>query len=222
MICHQLTSNDVLNIFIEQHRLTSPYDPEADSSIELSFSSTIDEWRKANDLLAWEPLSEYLNQKFQISPSPQEWKEVLTPAYKKDLESVCELISQHYTKEDLVYLKPFGQECISVTIFKKLMSSFESQGIETSDIKPSTELSPYLDKYFSDIIFQILILSKGKRIFEEFEIDIQREDSSKKGIFRFISFFSVTRCNFKTGNILTFGDLVNKIIKVNEYKTTPN
>lgn len=47
----QLSSTDILNIFIEQQRLCSPFDTEADPSIKLSFDSTISEWRAANDLI---------------------------------------------------------------------------------------------------------------------------------------------------------------------------
>ena len=85
----KINSSDILNIFIEQHRLCSPLDIEADPYAELNFDSSIDDWRNANDLLGWKELSIVLNEGFNISATEEEWKNVLTPSSKKTLKDVC-------------------------------------------------------------------------------------------------------------------------------------
>ena len=117
MIDQKLTPLDILNIFIEQHRICSPLDPEADESAELSFSSTIDDWRAANDLLPWKQLSEFLNLEFNISPTEEDWKNVLTPASIRTLKDLCELISRHSRHADIRPKKLLGKECLSSAVF---------------------------------------------------------------------------------------------------------
>ena len=53
----QLNALDILNIFIEEHRICSPLDDEADVSIILNFNTTVSDWRCARDLMRWRPLS---------------------------------------------------------------------------------------------------------------------------------------------------------------------
>jgi hypothetical protein len=206
-----MTPTDVLNIFIEQHRLCSPLDPEADPYAELSFTSTIDEWRDANDLLAWRPLSEFLNKEFQIKATEDKWKSVLTPSSTKTLKDVCELISKHSSKQDIRPLKLLGQECLSSAVFRTLIKYLSQRQVDVSEIKPSTSLTPYLEKYFSEMVEQTTIISNGKKVFEQF--DTKRK---KKGFFNYINIFDKDRYTFLTGDIKTFRDLTLKIIEVNK------
>jgi len=206
-----MTPTDVLNIFIEQHRLCSPLDPEADPCAELSFTSTIDEWRDANDLLAWRPLSEFLNKEFQIKATEDKWKSVLTPSSTKTLKDVCELISKHSSKQDIQPLKLLGQECLSSAVFRTLIKYLSQRQVDVSEIKPSTSLTPYLEKYFSEMVEQTTIISNGKKVFEQF--DTKRK---KKGFFNYINIFDKDRYTFLTGDIKTFRDLTLKIIEVNK------
>jgi len=206
-----MTPTDVLNIFIEQHRLCSPLDPEADPYAELSFTSTIDEWRDANDLLAWRPLSEFLNKEFQIKATENKWKSVLTPSSTKTLKDVCELISKHSSKQDIRPLKLLGQECLSSAVFRTLIKYLSQRQVDVSEIKPSTSLTPYLEKYFSEMVEQTTIISNGKKVFEQF--DTKRK---KNGFFNYINIFDKDRYTFLTGDIKTFRDLTLKIIEVNK------
>lgn len=209
---HQtLTPTDILNIFIEQHRLCSPLDPEADPDVKLSFDSTIDDWREANHLLPWRPLSEFLNQEFQLSISKAEWKSALTPASVRTLSDVCELISGHSTKQDILPVKRLGQECLTASVFLTLKKYLEKRQVDTSDIRPSTLLAPYLEKYFSEMVEQTTIISNGKKVFNEFDTKIK-----KAGVWNYINVFDKDRYTVLTGDIVTFRDLTLKIIDVNQ------
>jgi len=44
----RLNALDVLNIFIEEHRICSPLDFEADETIILNFNTTVRDWREAD------------------------------------------------------------------------------------------------------------------------------------------------------------------------------
>lgn len=206
-----ITPIDVLNIFIEQHRLCSPFDPETDPYAELSFCSTINDWRDAKDLLPWQPLSEFLNQEFQISVTEKEWKSVLIPSSIRTLKDVCELNSKHSSKQDIQSINLFGRECLSAAVFLTLKKYLAKRNVNVSEIRPSTLITPYLEKYFSEMVEQTTIISNGKQLFDQFELK-----RKKTGFFNYINVFDKNRYTFLTGNIKTFRDLTLKIIEVNK------
>lgn len=67
----QLNALDILNIFIEEHRICSPLDFEADVNFILNFNTTVSDWRCARDLMRWRPLSRFLNTEFNLTVSEQ-------------------------------------------------------------------------------------------------------------------------------------------------------
>ena len=205
-----LTPSDILNIFIEQHRLCSPLDPEADPSAVLSFNSTIDDWREANDLLPWKELSIFLNQEFNISPSEEEWKSVLVPSSIRTLKDLCELISKHSKHDQIKPKKLLGQECLSSAVFLTLKKYLERRHVDVSDLRPSSLLAPYFEKYFSEMVEQTTIIAKGNPVFDKFDTKIK-----KPGLLNYINIFAKNRHEFVTGNIKTFKDLTLKIMEVN-------
>lgn len=205
-----LTPIDILDIFIEQHRLCSPIDPEADEFAVLGFETTIAEWRDADDLIAWRPLSEYFNKQFNIAVSQAEWEAVLTPSHKKTLRGVCELISAHAVIDDVKPIKLLGQECLSSAMFLTLKKYLKHQGVDVSDLRPSSSVTFYIDNYFSPILDQITIMSKGRTVFEKLEL--KRE---KRGLFNYFNIFNKDKYSILTGDIITFRDLTLKMIEAN-------
>lgn len=199
-----MTPTEVLNIFIEQHRLCSPLDFEADPYAELDFNSTIEEWSDANDLLGWRKLYPFLNDSFQIDVSEEDWRNALTPYSKKTLKDVCELISNHSKHKNIEPIKLLGKECISAAIFLTLKKYLERRNVDVSDLKPSSSIAPYLNKYFSEMVEQITIVSKGKKVFEQFEV-------SNTGLLNIFK-----KSELLTGEIKTFRDVSLKIIAVNQ------
>ena len=61
------------------------------------------------------------------------------------------------------------------------------------------------------MIEQTTIISNGKKVFEHFEMKIK-----KPGLLNHINIFDRDRYTFLTGDIITFRDLVSKIIEVNQ------
>lgn len=212
LITQQFTPTDILNILVEQHRISSILDFEADSEAKLSFNSTVNDWRNAGDLLPWKPLSEFLNECFGIFVSEGEWKNTLTPSRKKTLRGVCELIAKNCEYEDIKPKIIFGGKCLSASVFLTLKKYLHRRNVDTSNIHPSTLIAPYLDKYYSEMLEQIGIISKGNRIFEEFDYKPTR----KLKFWEALNVFDESRYAFQTGEIKTFRDLTNKIIETTQ------
>lgn len=207
----KLSSTDILNIFIERHKLLSPFDPEADPYAELNFNSTIKDWRDANDLVEWDKLYPFYNQEFEINATHEEWESVLVPASKKNLKDVCELIAKHKKHKDIQSIKLLGKECLEAGVFKRFKENLEKGKVDATNIKPSSLLSDYLDKYLVEIISETIFLSKGKRFIEK--IEMKRK---KKGFLNYINIFDKDRFIYSIPNIETFRDLILKIIEIDK------
>lgn len=151
----QITPEEVFFIFKEEHRLCSKFDIEADPTVTLTMDSSIKEWRYSMDLLPWRKLGQYLNEEFEINLTENEWELVLEPAKTKKLKDVCELISNYAQIEIVKPIKVFGKECLSASLFRTIKRNLEKRGVDTSELKPSSLIEPYLKNHFGEFIEQI-------------------------------------------------------------------
>lgn len=150
-----LTPEAVLAIFRDSYLQQCQYDPEAEPEIELSFTSTVDEWRLACDLVKWKPLGRALNRWFEISHSDDQWYAVLEPAKQRTLFEVCELIASTATRPAIVPLTLFGNSCLEGGVFVRLKTALAAVGLPVASIRPSTQMAPWLVKHwgaFSDVV----------------------------------------------------------------------
>ena len=69
-------------------------------------------------------------------------------------------------------------------------------------------MSQYLNKYFSPVVEEITLT--GTRPIEEIEVV-----RKKQGFWNAINIFDPDRYDYLTGDVLTFRDLVEKIIEMN-------
>lgn len=209
------TPDEVLEIFVEQHRLTSPIDPEADPTAEILADMTVREWRWANDLLPWKGLYKFLNQEFRINISEEEWKEALEPDRKKSLWGVCQLISKYGDKEIVKPVKLFGAVCLSAATFLTLKRKLAEKGVDVSEMKPSSRLSPYLEKHFSPVLEEITLTGLNP-------IERIQEKRKKKGFWNAINIFDPDRYELLTGDVVTFRDLIEKMMEKNLNNLNPS
>ena len=140
-----------------------------------------------------------------------EWESVLTPSSTRTLKDICELISKHSILKDIKPKKLLGQECLSSAVFLTLRKYLERRQVDISDLRPSSLLTPYFEKYFSEMLEQTTILANGKKVFDKFDKKIK-----KPGFLNYINIFDRDRYEFLTGDIKTFRDLTLKIIEVNK------
>lgn len=93
------TSNEIFEIFNEQHRLCSPLDFMADVSFVLTKETLIYEWSEALDLLHWKKLAQFFNKEFKIKESLETWDSVLNPDDKRTLGDLCVFIAKLLKKK---------------------------------------------------------------------------------------------------------------------------
>ena len=203
------TTEEILEIFKEQHRLCSPLDPESDLWAEITADMTVAEWRWANDLSGWKKLSKFLNQEFRIDIPEKTWYDILEPAKSRRLIDVCELISNNATKEYFKERRLFGQPCLKASVFLTIKRNLEMKEVNVSDLRPSSSLSEYMDKYFSQVIEEITLT--GTRPIDK--IETKRR---KTGFWNTINIFAAERHEILTGEVKTFRDLVERIIDERE------
>jgi hypothetical protein len=199
---------EIFGIFKEEHRLCSPLDFMADSAFDLRFDSKIWEWRACRDLLEWEELSDYLNQEFSINITRKEWSSVFNPDDKNSIGDVCNLIAKHALFEEIEPIKILGSDCLSASIFRTLRKNLKSKGVNVDSLKPSSNISPYLEKYFGAMMEVILLT--GVKVFDK--LDYSREKQEKIMKYFWDKYIPRYRRVFDTGEIVTFRDLVLKIM----------
>lgn len=201
------SAEEVLEIFIEQHRLCSPLDPEADRWAEITAEMSIREWRWANDLLEWKNLSEFLNQEFRINIPDNKWFEALEPAKAKKLSGVCTLISNYAVKDSYEAKKLFGTPCIKAGLFLTIKRNLERKGVDVSELKPSSNLAEFLNKYFSPVLEEIT-LTGAKGI--EISKTKTKNEITNKGFWKS---FKMEQQELVLTDLKTFRDLMEKIIE---------
>ena len=200
------TEEEILGIFKEQHRLCSPLDPEADPWAEITAEMTVREWRLANDLLGWKKLSEFLNQEFRVKISQEEWLNVLEPARTRKLLEVCRLLSKYAEKDTYEPKTLFGKPCLKAGVFLTIKKNLKDKGVDVTELRPSSSLTAYMDKYFSPVLEEITLT--GTKPIDK--IETRRK---KKGFWNAVNILDPDRYETLTGDIKTFRDLTEKIIE---------
>lgn len=207
------TSEELLEILKEQHRLCSPLDNMADETFKLSRNTLIYEWRDAQDLLPWDELADFLNYEFRIEVPREKWKTILKPEDKQTLGDLCDFLSTVAKKEIIKPVKRLGSECLSAAIFLTLKRNLKNKGVNVSDLRPSTKIVEFLDinENFSPLIEEVTLT--GVKTFEKVEYGkLETERRFKYWIDKIFPNW-VHRRPILTGDIYTFRDLVEKIME---------
>ena len=200
------TEEEILEIFKEQHRLCSPLDPEADLWAEITADMTVREWRWANDLVGWKKLGKFLNKEFRVQISQEEWQNVLEPARTRKLIEVCTLLSNYAEKDSYEPKTLFGEPCLKAGVFLTIKKNLKDKGVDVSNLRPSSSLVAYMDKYFSQVLEEITLT--GTKPIDK--IETRRK---KKGFWNAINIFDTDRYETLIGEVKTFRDLTEKIIE---------
>ena len=133
---------DVLACIRDSYRFSEKLDPESEPGIDLTFESTIDEWRSACDLLGASELGVALNAWFGVTVDETEWAAVLEPATQRRLRGVCEAVSHHGAQRPAV--RPFpiaGHDCLEAGAFLTLRAALMDAGLPAAEARPSTALT---------------------------------------------------------------------------------
>lgn len=206
------TSDELLQIFKEQHRLCSPLDIMANEAVKLTRTTFIYEWRDAQDLLPWPELAEFLNQEFKIDVPLHKWKTILNPDDKQTLGHLCDFLSTVAEKEIIKPINRFGGECLSAAIFLTLKKNLKDKGVNVANLRPSTRIEEFLDinENFSPLIEELTLT--GVRTFNKLEYGkLQTERRFKYWTDKIFPNW-VDKRTIQTGDIHTFSDLIKRIM----------
>ncbi len=155
------TATDILAVLRDDHRHQCECDPEADPDIDLSFDSTIQDWRYACDLVEWKPLAIALNEHWKIDVPLSTWKPLLNPPKKQRLEGVCKLIAEHAAIETVVVPSIFGRRCVPAGVFFAVREILEREDADVRGFRPSSQLSSYSTDHFRAFAGPISHLAPG-------------------------------------------------------------
>ncbi len=207
------TSDELLEIFKEQHRLCGSLDFMIDENFVLTKETLICDWMEALDLLPWKELSAFLNKEFKITVSLKTWDTILNPVEKRTLGGLCDFLSIVAEKETLKPIKILGSECLTTAIFKNLKRNLQYKGVDVTELKPSTRIEDFLDVYdnFSPLIEEVTLT--GVQVFDKLKYEkIRHKKRYKYWIDRIVPNLIYKR-SVTAGEVITFRDLVQKIIE---------
>jgi hypothetical protein len=156
------TAEYVLAVIRDSHRQQCEYDPEAEADIDLTFDSTIAEWRMACDLLAWRPLSRALDKWFSVKLPASEWKDWLEPASEKRMGRLCEAIARRATRERVIPKNILGNPCQSASVFLAVRELLEKAGADVSCLRPDAAVAEYARDYPGVFLDELSRLYPGR------------------------------------------------------------
>ena len=156
-----VSAQDILEIIRDRYRHAEQLDPEAERGLDLTFESTVAEWRNSCDLLPFAELWPALNTWFGVAFRASEWLEVLEPAEQKHLCGVCTLIATQASRPTVRPFPVAGIECWSAGTFLTIRALLSRAGVPVEKIRPSTPLAGYAREYGAVFISEIGRLAPG-------------------------------------------------------------
>ncbi len=141
-----VTPEYVLQVFQDWHRQACAM-LEADPEFEVTFESTIDEWRVGYDLAEWKDFARAMNDFWKIDVPLREWKECMTPPRRRRVVDVCELISRKALVPVIRPLRILDRDCFPGGAFLTIKALLKEAGADVERIGPSTMLSKYATRF---------------------------------------------------------------------------
>lgn len=155
------TPEYVLEVLRDEHRQAVEFDDVCDRDIDLTFNSTIAQWRAANDLLPTRALGRALNKSWALALYDDDWASVLTPERKKTLRDVAKVIASHATRTQLSPLNIAGRSCLPAAAFLAVRDCLAADDVDVTLIAPSTLLHEYTRRHCLTFLKGISRLAPG-------------------------------------------------------------
>jgi hypothetical protein len=137
------TPGYILAVTRDAYRQQCQYDPEAEPDVELTFETTIAEWRDACDLVDWRRLGHALDSQWKLGRSVAAWRAVLEPAEERTLGGVCEMIAQGAMRPSIEPLSIMGRTCFPAGAFLAIRSMLRDAGADVGSVRPSTPIAEF-------------------------------------------------------------------------------
>ncbi len=152
----------VLEVLRDSHRHQCSFDPEADPTVELSFGSSVADWRDACDLVGAKKLAEALNDIWGLTIPLSEWQTVLEPAKTRTLRDVCGLIASQTERTRVLNAGHFGISSRSAGAFLAIRSLLLRAGADPSAIRPSVPIAEVAKRFPQVFLGPISRLAPGR------------------------------------------------------------
>ncbi|HNY01279.1 MAG TPA: hypothetical protein PKG48_01765 [Bacteroidales bacterium] len=152
---------EILQLLKDFYNFQTQFDPEVESGEELTFYTTIADWRMICDLVSPMKLAKVHHEFFELKSSITELEDILYFEEKNTLRDFCEYIAKNASKEKIHPIITLGQSCMSAAIFKTLMTNLNKRGVNTDSIKPSSNFVPLFDKYAIELLEEVNKIAPG-------------------------------------------------------------
>jgi hypothetical protein len=143
------TADYVLAVIRDSHRQQCQFDPEAEPDVELTFQTTIAEWRSSCDLLEWRQLGRALDSQWNLGRPDTAWHAVLEPAEVRTLRELCEFIARGTVRPSVEPVNIMGSTCLTAGAFLAIRSLLRDAGADVDSVAPSTPLDQYARRHLA-------------------------------------------------------------------------
>lgn len=112
-----------------------------------TFDRTIAEMRNELLLCDWKGMEANFNRIFDTAISADEWLSVLEPASEKTLGELCDFLTPYLKRKIAKPFNVWGKECQEAAVFLKIRSVLAENGVDVSELTPSSSLDEYALKH---------------------------------------------------------------------------
>jgi len=162
-VAHAPASSEfVLEVVRDSHRQQCAYDPEADPAAQLTFETSVAEWRDACDLVGTKGLGVALNEIWDIAIPPHALEAALDPPKARTLRDICELIASQAQRTLVLNAGHFGASSRSAGAFLAIRSLLLRAGADPASIRPSARIADAARRYPHVFLGPISRLAPGR------------------------------------------------------------
>jgi len=151
---------EILQILNDFFHCQAAFNPEVDPGEDLTFETTIAEWRDICDLKDYMCLAKVYHEFFQLTTPLHELEDCLL-LEKTKLSRFCHYIADHASRQTVLPMMSLGQLCMTASIFKTLMAKLKLRGVDIQHIRPSSEFKPLFRKHGDVILEEVSKLAPG-------------------------------------------------------------
>jgi hypothetical protein len=137
------TPEYVLAVLRDRHRHLVRIHPDAERAWNLTFDSTVADWRTACSLASWSELAEAENSFWGIDRPLELWYHVLEPSACRNLHEVCAFIATATKRPRVRPARLFGSICPAGGVFLTIRFLLSAAGIDVRHLRPSTPLDEF-------------------------------------------------------------------------------
>lgn len=160
---------EILELLKASYNFQTQFDPEVDFGQELTFKTTIEDWRIICDLLPSNDLAKLYHGEYELTKPLSELELLLNNERRNTLGDFCKYISENAVKEIINPITLLGKECQEAAIFKTLLSKLSKKGVDIKGIRPSSKFLPFFKNNYNELLSVTNKLAPGSLSVFEYE-----------------------------------------------------